>query len=73
MDRAMDIMEIKPSVTEHGKDFMKLLSTQQSVIATVLSTTSKVDKGLLAEGQDDGMEKVLAAMEDAKKRAELLS
>ena len=50
---------------------MKLLSTQQSVIATVLSTTSKVEKGKLLDEQEDGMAKVLAAMEEAKARTAL--
>lgn len=72
MDRALDIMKIQPDPEIHGKDFMKLLSTQQSVIATVLSTTSKVEKGKLLDEQEDGMAKVLAALEEARAKALLL-
>lgn len=72
MDRALDIMKIQPDPVLHGKDFMKLLSTQQSVIATVLSTTSKVEKGKLLDEQEDGMAKVLAALEEARAKALLL-
>lgn len=66
MARALDIMKIVPSVEEHGKDFMKLLSTQQSVIATVLSTTARVESTKLRNVQEDGMAKVLAAVKAAQ-------
>lgn len=73
MQRALDIMNIKPDYDVHGKDFMRILSTQQSVIASVLSTTARVENSKLRKTQDDGMERVLAAVKDAQKRQELLN
>lgn len=70
MKRALDIMKIKPSFEEHGKDFMKLVSTQQSVIATVLSTTARVESTKLRNIQEDGMERVLAAVKQAQAEAD---
>jgi hypothetical protein len=72
MKRALDIMKIKPDYDKHGKDFMRILSTQQAVIASVLSTTARVESAKLRSKGEDGMDRVLAAMEEAR-RAQLMN
>lgn len=73
MLRALDIMNIVPDYGVHGKDFMRILSTQQSVISSVLSTTARVENSKLRKTQDDGMARVLDAVKDAQARRDLLN
>lgn len=69
--RALDIMQITPSPEEHGKDFMRVLAIQQSVIASVLGTTARIEESKLRSQQSDRMTKVLAAMAEEEKRLAL--
>jgi hypothetical protein len=71
MKRALDIMKIIPEFEKHGKDFMRIISIQQSVISSVLSTTARVESAKLRSKTDDGMDKVLHALKDAERKAML--
>lgn len=66
MTRALDIMRLKPR--EDNPQFARVISTQQSVIASVFSTTARINEASLKKQQTDKMERLLAELQAEAKR-----
>ena len=58
--RAHDIMETKPKADD--KNYARIISTQQSVIASIFSMASKIDVERLRKGKTNEFEDILAAI-----------
>lgn len=60
MDRALDIMRIVPS--PKMPDYSKLISTQQSIIASVFSTMARVNDAAMRQQADNKLDEILEAI-----------
>jgi hypothetical protein len=59
--KAVMAMELNP---EH-KNFARLMSAKQSVLASVFTATARVRDGLLRPSSDDGLDDILAGLKRA--------
>lgn len=64
LERALDIMRVKPD--PESKNYNKTLSTQQSTIATVLSTAARIDEARLRRAQTDKLDELLDLVKAAE-------
>lgn len=64
LERALDIMRIVPD--PESKNYNKTLSTQQSTIATVLSTAARIDEARLRREQTDKLDELLSLVREAE-------
>jgi hypothetical protein len=66
LKQSIAIMEMQ--LDPEDKNFAKLMSTQQSIMSSVFSTTARIDDALLQRAKTDEMDQVLGVLaEEAKK------
>lgn len=58
---ALEVMNLK--LDPEDKNFAKLLSTKQSIMSSVFSTTARIDAALMRRQETDEMDAVLLALE----------
>ena len=63
MDHAKEIMRME--LNADHKNFARLLSAKQSVLASVFTATARVRDGLLRPSSDDGLDDILARIKGA--------
>ena len=63
MDHAKAVMQMELN-PEH-KNFARLMSAKQSVLASVFTATARVREGLLRPSSDDGLDDILARIKGA--------
>lgn len=66
LKRAVEIMKLKVDPTD--KNFARLLSSQQAIIASVFSTTVRTNEEMLRKRQDDRMAELLETIEKERAR-----
>lgn len=66
LQSALEVMKL--TLDPDDKNFAKLLSTKQSIMSSVFSTTARIDAALMRRQETDEMDAVLASFEEEQKK-----